>query len=1208
MASLHAADYTTYLTSERGFTEVTTVDGIFTGDSYYYILVPAETRELIVGVGRYEAKAVLKNWESPDETKALRYRSAETDPVLDLTNFFTIEKSGSYIGLRNVVYNSDLFQTHENQGYLYINSFSDANLDEWSYLIPHRERGYWLFENGKYPMSSDAQWKGYMGPWNPGVIAPGEPIALNRLNTAGDEAGHYRLFRIKKSNILRYSMYLTPERGFTEVTSFSSIAAGANDYYILTSAEDPTLIVGIGDYEVKPDGAPATTKALRYRSATTDPVLDLTNFFNIRKKGTTYIGLRNVVYSADFFQTHDGMGFLYVNSYSDKSLNEWSYLIPTFQNGYWQFENGKYPASSDAQWKGYMGPWNNRVEADQPIALNRLNTAGDEAGHYRLFHISKTNLLALKRQQLFTADISRPIDATWLITNPSFETGDETGWTLGDKKTSSKEFKACDYEMSLKDGGYLMNVLEDYNGHSVSQVVKNVPSGSYELKATVCTWSGRTVYVTVLSGGVTKMATATGVDDVAGTEVTIPFTVGNDQTVTISVDCPTDWWSDGHSDESWVKTFYKFDNVRLTCKSVCLNALAQNLPNNNTTLLKPGQWYYYDAELAMNYWLAGNLDGMVYSEGGSQQLDLFRSAPVQRNMALSRGRVYFKTVRDDATLSIAPAQENEESGTFTAVALNVDGLPNKIASIDLNPDGPGADGTRKISRYLASKNYDFIGCSEDFNYNGPLMESLNDRYWCGTIRNTLSLGDLSYWDLMQGKIHVDTDGLNLIWKYSTVSASNESWTGWNTTEATDGNQYVNKGYRHYDLQLGDGPVIDVYILHMDAGDTNATWSREAQWRQLAAAINSTDHSRAKLIIGDTNSRWTREDITGNFMELLSSDFTMSDVWVEFHRNGIYPAKGQSHFTDKSNPTDYSKYEIVDKIIYINPKAANTVQIKPKSFRIEQDYTYGTIDGDGNTKALGDHDPLVVAFSYTRSGAVSPLTVGLSNASSNEATLANVIGATANVTLRGRTLYRDGTWNTLCLPFDVPSFAGTPLEGAVVKELDTEASYAGHRTGIDGTTLHLYFREATSIVAGRPYLVRWTEGKSLSNPVFRGVMSTTEPGNITSADGKVTMQGCFSPVAVKAGDKTVLCYGDDNILNYPSADMNIYTCRAFFRLSEELDVTDFVVGFDDDFVGVGSVEISRNGADAIYDLSGRRFDNVRLKRGLYIQGNRKVLVR
>ena len=81
------------------------------------------------------------------------------------------------------------------------------------------------------------------------------------------------------------------------------------------------------------------------------------------------------------------------------------------------------------------------------------------------------------------------------------------------------------------------------------------------------------------------------------------------------------------------------------------------------------------------------------------------------------------------------------------------------------------------------------------------------------------------------------------------------------------------------------------------------------------------------------------------------------------------------------------------------------------------------------------------------------------------------GQLHNLMLSERTLYRDGYWNTLCLPFNVSDFTNTPLEGFTVKELDTETAYNGHVTGLEGSTLYLNFKDATSIEAGKPYIVK-----------------------------------------------------------------------------------------------------------------------------------------
>ena len=95
------------------------------------------------------------------------------------------------------------------------------------------------------------------------------------------------------------------------------------------------------------------------------------------------------------------------------------------------------------------------------------------------------------------------------------------------------------------------------------------------------------------------------------------------------------------------------------------------------------------------------------------------------------------------------------------------------------------------------------------------------------------------------------------------------------------------------------------------------------------------------------------------------------------------------------------------------------------------------------------------------------TVELADNADNTTVIDDNDGFISNVTLQGRTLYKDGDWNTLCLPFDVTDFTGTPLEGATVKELLTTSN-------LDNTgKLTLNFSDdLTAIDAGKPYIVKW----------------------------------------------------------------------------------------------------------------------------------------
>lgn len=93
---------------------------------------------------------------------------------------------------------------------------------------------------------------------------------------------------------------------------------------------------------------------------------------------------------------------------------------------------------------------------------------------------------------------------------------------------------------------------------------------------------------------------------------------------------------------------------------------------------------------------------------------------------------------------------------------------------------------------------------------------------------------------------------------------------------------------------------------------------------------------------------------------------------------------------------------------------------------------------------------------------------LNDASSNSTAISDRAGETCDATLRERTIYRDGYWNTLCLPFGMTSdqIASSPLAGATIKKLDESLS------SLDGGNLTLTFKNADFIEAGKPYIVKW----------------------------------------------------------------------------------------------------------------------------------------
>ena len=783
------------------------------------------------------------------------------------------------------------------------------------------------------------------------------------------------LLCVINSRAADYTDFLTAERGFTEVTSTDDILTG-DYYYIITSAENTEMIVSVGHYEAKPGWAPEETLAMRYKSTDTDPVLDPKNYFIIEKQDS-YIGLRSLPYSICMFQTNDGQGYIWVNGFLyEHNMSEWDQLAPTFDNDFWIFKNQKF-----ANDNFYLGPWNKVVADNEPIAGNRLNVEGDEAGHYRLFRISKADyeskIKQVRLNAMSEATASAPVDATWMIKNPTFDQG-QTGWSIsrGNPDTEATledlyedngwhtnvngtitdwtDTKIADYGMTNKDGVYLYNSWCWWaSSLSIYQLLTDVPSGRYELSATLCSHENRTV--TLYGNDVQKSVTTTDAGNGIPTSLQVEV---NDGTLLVKAGTTVDWWSEEstmpYTNERAIG-FFKVDNFQLKCLGIFLDNISMPLPNDETTVLTPDQWYYYDAPAAGKYTLTGNLLGMVYAEGSQTIAAEVTTNPTKNEMGFSNGRVFFKTTRSDATLKVEPAME---INTFTAASLNVDGLPQSVSilltNIEINPDGPGESGTEQISTYLQNKGYDMIAVSEDFNYHNNLTKNMGSYSW-GSYRGSLSLSNVLS--------TADTDGLEFAWKTNALSVSDESWTKFNTSEGglRDGaNTSIKKGYRYYTANV-NGVDIDVFITHMDAdGENSHTSSRNAQWTEMANAIKAKNNGRPKIFMGDTNSRWTRENIKTNFMDVLSEDYDVQDTWVEMCRNGNYDGLVDESgygwgIVNDSDPSKFSAYEVVDKIFYLNPKAGNTYRLTPQSWKLELDY----INSEGNQ--LGDHKPCVVDF-------------------------------------------------------------------------------------------------------------------------------------------------------------------------------------------------------------------------------------------------------
>ena len=266
----------------------------------------------------------------------------------------------------------------------------------------------------------------------------------------------------------------------------------------------------------------------------------------------------------------------------------------------------------------------------------------------------------------------------------------------------------------------------------------------------------------------------------------------------------------------------------------------------------------------------------------------------------------------------------------------------------------------------------------------------------------------------------------------------------------------------------------------------------------------------------------------------------------------------------------------------------------------------------------------VLTTFTTADATS---IGLLDNADNSEIIAANVGKECNVTLVDRTLWKDGSWNTLCLPFDLKSFSGTPLEGATIKELGNSATCNTRFDEASGT-LYLEFVDAKEIEAGHAYIVKWAAADPdyIKNPEFHNVTIVNEDPagqSATSQDGYVTFVGTYNPVIIgEEGDNTILYLGDDNILCYPSAAMSINSFRAYFQLNKDLTAGEptstesgqgikaFHLNFGEE---TGISEISDYSEYSDYSetwctLDGRRLLDKPTTKGLYIHNGVKVLIK
>ncbi len=374
--------------------------------------------------------------------------------------------------------------------------------------------------------------------------------------------------------------------------------------------------------------------------------------------------------------------------------------------------------------------------------------------------------------------------------------------------------------------------------------------------------------------------------------------------------------------------------------------------------------------------------------------------------------------------------------------------------------------------------------------------------------------------------------------------------------------------------------------------------------------------------GYTFKGWEMNPETvGNYAAILGQDIKEPGVSVK-------------SLTGMDNARFYARYlyDFVDTWTWTD---ASTVTLKLHSDAIATDAEYSTATG----VTISDPQDITnesgnvygkryeATFTLTKDGYEYKFnstydimnTLTIANSSNNATAIAGAEGKTMySVTLDGRTLYRDGSWNTLCLPFTVSLTGYNPLFGATDVRALSSTSYDSA-----SGTLTLNFTTSDEITAGTPFILKWENNGQgdITNPEFEDVTipENVAAGNSTPDNSYVSFRGSFSPIGLEANDKSVLYLGAENKLYWPSASMTVGSCRAVFALNGLTagdlpnEARAFVLNFDNgettSLSEKGIVKSEKIAADAgWYTLDGRKLSDKPNVKGIYINNGDKIVIK
>lgn len=395
----------------------------------------------------------------------------------------------------------------------------------------------------------------------------------------------------------------------------------------------------------------------------------------------------------------------------------------------------------------------------------------------------------------------------------------------------------------------------------------------------------------------------------------------------------------------------------------------------------------------------------------------------------------------------------------------------------------------------------------------------------------------------------------------------------------------------------DEPVIDSnsYVKVNNAG------SLKAGDKILIAYVNDN----TKYVLSTTqnaNNRDATTDVTLNADGTLTPGTAAQVITLEKDGENFLFNVGNGYLYAASSSSNYLKTEATADD---NAKATISISDGNATITFQGKNTRNTMRYNPN-----GNNPIFACYaSGTTTGSAPQIyrqipTVTLGNATDNSTTIDTYKGEIVNVKLSDRTLYKDGSWNTLCLPFSLTA-------EQVTNQLAPESLMTLQSSSFSNGTLTLNFVSATSMEAGKPYIIKWTGDSPLESPTFTGVTIANATAHVNTDN--VDFIGIYSPLNITAADNTKLYLSNDNTLYYPNAAMTIGAFRAYFQLkgitAGDLPQSAIVLNFDaEGTTGLNSLTPALSQGEGVYTLDGRKLNAMPTQKGVYIVNGKKVVIK